>query len=158
MIGLIFAIILFNVVAFTTNKRLTKNQIIHIWAFTIVLQMFFDGYIDHKYHGYWYFDQEIGLLDFLPVTVLVPSVNMMFLNWYPFHSSLFKKALYYLYWLIAILIYEVIALLPEPWGYFRYGWWNLWYSLLIDPFLLIILVVYYKWICKIEKQLIQNGA
>ncbi|MFN7251395.1 MAG: hypothetical protein ACK4M9_11470 [Anaerobacillus sp.] len=151
MVGLILAIILFNVVAFTTNKRLTKNQIVHIWAFTIVLQLLFDGYIDHKYQGYWYFDKEIGLFDFLPVTVLVPPVNMMFLNWYPFNSTLLKKALYFLYWLIAIVAYEVIALLPEPWGYFNYGWWKLEYSILIDPFLLIILVMYYKWICKIEK-------
>lgn len=151
MIGLIFAIILFNVVAFTTNKHLTKNQIVHIWTFTIVFQMLFDGYIDHNYLGYWYFDQGIGLFDFLPVTVLVPPVNIMFLNWYPFNSTLFKKSMYFLYWLIFILIYEVIALLPEPWGYFNYGWWKLWYSMLIDPILLIILVKYYKWVCKIEK-------
>lgn len=151
MIGLVIAIILFNFVAFTTNKHLTKNQIVHIWAFTIILQMAFDGYIDHKLKGYWYFTKDVDLLDLPTVTVLVPPVNMMFLNWYPFNSILFKKAKYYLYWLIFIVLYEVIALLPEPWGYFHYGWWNLWYSILINPLLLTILVKYYKWICKIEK-------
>ncbi|WP_338059383.1 hypothetical protein [Bacillus coahuilensis] len=39
MIGLILSIIVFNLVAFQTNKRLSKNQMIHVWAFTIVLQM-----------------------------------------------------------------------------------------------------------------------
>lgn len=155
MIGLIAAIILFNIVAFKTNKRLTKNQIVHIWTFTIVLQMFFDGYIDHKYGGYWYFNKEIGLLDFLPVTVLVPPVNMMFLNWYPFHSTLLRKCYYYLVWWVIIVLYEVVTLLPEPWGYFRYGWWDLWYSILIDPILLLILVKYFRWICKIEKRFVE---
>lgn len=153
MVGLLLAIIVFNVVAFATNKRLTKNQIVHIWTFTIVFQMFFDGYIDHKYQGYWYFNKEIGLLDFLPVTVLVPPVNMMFLNWFPFKSTLFKKVFYFLCWWVSIVIYEVIALLPEPWGYFNYGWWKLWYSILIDPILLLILLYYYKLIRKIEKEL-----
>ncbi|MFE8700809.1 hypothetical protein ACFYKX_09300 [Cytobacillus sp. FJAT-54145] len=156
MIGLFIAIIIFNIVAFTTNKRLTKNQIIHIWTFTIILQMAFDGYIDHKFKGYWYFTKDVDILDLPTVTVLVPPVNMMFLNWYPFNSTGLKKALYYLYWLIFIVIYEVVALLPEPWGYFHYGWWKLWYSILIDPILLISLVIYYKWICKIEKESLIN--
>lgn len=151
MIGLVIAIILFNIVAFITNKRLTKNQIIHIWTFTIILQMAFDTYIDHKYQGYWYFTKDVDFLDLPTVTVLIPPVNMMFLNWYPHHSTLFKKALYYLCWLTFMVIYEVIALLPEPWGYFHYGWWKLRYSIMLDPLLLLSLVTYYKWIRKIEK-------
>ncbi|GGM38067.1 hypothetical protein GCM10011351_25300 [Paraliobacillus quinghaiensis] len=156
MIGLIIAIFLFNIVAFRTNKRLTKNQIVHIWSFTIILQMAFDGYIDHKLQGYWYFSKDVDLLDLPTVTLLIPPVNMMFLNWYPFNATLFKKVLYYLYWLIPLVLYEVIALLPEPLGYFNYGWWRLEYSIFIDPLLLIILVKYYKWISKIEKSISLN--
>lgn len=151
MIGLILAIIFFNVVAFTTNKRLTKNQIVHIWLFTMLFQSLFDLYVDQKYHGYWYFSQDVDWVSLPAIIMLVPPVNIVFLNWYPYNASLFKKVLYYLYWLVFMLLYEVVALLPEPWGYFNYGWWKLRYSILIDPFLLIILVIYYKWICKIEK-------
>jgi len=97
------------------------------------------------------FNEDVDLLDFPTVTILVPPVNIMFLNWYPFDSTNFKKRFYYLGWLIFIALYEVIALLPEPWGYFNYGWWKLSYSILINPLLLLILVTYYKWICKIEK-------
>jgi hypothetical protein len=151
MIGLIIAIIIFNSVAFITNKRLTKNQIVHIWAFTIAFQILFDGYIDQKYHGYWYFTPEVDWASLPALTILVPAVNMMFLNWYPFEASLSKKVLYYFWWLIALLGYEVLMLLPEPWGYFNYGWWNLGYSALIDPFLLLIMAAYYKWISKLER-------
>lgn len=52
MIGLIIAIIIFNIIAFKTNKNLTANQIIHIWLFTITLQKTFDVFVDLKFHGY----------------------------------------------------------------------------------------------------------
>jgi hypothetical protein len=151
MIGLIFAIILFNLVAFKTNRNLTRNQIVHIWAFTIALQGLADLYIDVKYHGYYYFYKEVDWNSLLTLTLVLPPVNMMFLNWYPFNKKWIKKTIYMSLWVIGILIYELITLLPEPWGYFNYGWWNIWYSTLVDPFLLIIVVKYYKWICKIEK-------
>ncbi|MEH7373868.1 hypothetical protein [Neobacillus drentensis] len=151
MIGLIIAVILFNLIAFITNNRLTKNQIVHIWAFTIIFQGLADLYIDHKYQGYWYFTKDVDWASLPTLTMLIPPVNMMFLNWYPFNSPLLKRILYYIFWLVFMLIYEVISLLPEPWGYFNYGWWKLEYSILVDPILLVILLNYYKWICKIEK-------
>jgi hypothetical protein len=151
MIGLIIAVIFFNLLAFITNKRLTKNQIIHIWTFTIIFQAIADLYIDQKYHGYWYFTQDVDWAAFPTLTILLPPVNMMFLNWYPYNSPLLKRFLYFIYWIVFMVIYEVIALLPEPWGYFNYRWWKLEYSILVDPILLVILRNYYKWICKIEK-------
>ncbi|MCQ6282871.1 hypothetical protein [Bacillus sp. EB600] len=151
MIGLIIAVILFNLIAFITNKRLTKNQIVHIWSFTITLQIIADLFIDQKYHGYWYFTQDVDWAALPTLIMLLPPINMMFLNWYPFNSPLLRIILYYIYWIIFMVIYEVIALLPKPWGYFNYGWWKLEYSILVDPILLVILLNYYKWICKIEK-------
>ncbi|MGG3575150.1 hypothetical protein ABES25_21350 [Bacillus gobiensis] len=79
MLGLILAVILFNLVAFITNNRLTKNQIVHIWTFTTDFQILGDTYIDTKYHGYWYFTKEIdGWIEITTFTVLIPPVNMMF--------------------------------------------------------------------------------
>jgi hypothetical protein len=158
MIGLIIAIILFNFIAFKTNKRLTTNQIVHIWAFTIALQQLGDLYIDTKYHGYWYFSKDIDGWSEIPTLImLLPPVNMMFLNWYPFGRSFHKRIIYIFYWVIAILLYEAITLLPEPWGYFNYGWWNLWHSAIIDPLLLLIVLGYYKWIYKLENKLLASN-
>ncbi|WP_026009451.1 hypothetical protein [Priestia filamentosa] len=151
MIGLLLAITLFNTVAFTTNKRLTWNQIVHIWMFTIAFQGLVDLYVAGKYDGYWYFSQAIDWESILALTILIPPVNMMFLNGYPFGSSLCKRMLYIGCWTIGILMYEAIALLPEPWGYFHHVWWRLRYSLFVYPLLLIMVVCYYKWIRKIEK-------
>ncbi|MFC7063824.1 hypothetical protein [Halobacillus seohaensis] len=144
MVGLLLAIILFNIIAFKSNKRLTVKQIAHIWVFTIAFQMSADIFIDIKYQGYWYFRPEVDWAALPAHIALLPPVNMMFLNWYPFGSSLGKQAVYFFYWEIALLTYELLTLIPEPWGYFHYGWWNLGYSAVVDPILLMILLVYYK--------------
>jgi hypothetical protein len=152
MIGLLIAVIIFNVIAFKTNKKLTGNQIVHIWVFTIAFQVTFDILVEFKYHGYWYFEKGIDWVGLIPHTVLVPPVNIFFLNWYP-HKGIFSKKLFFLViFLIAILLYEMVTLLPAPWGYFHYGWWKLWHAAIINPILLIILLGYYKWICHLEKK------
>src|SRR4051794_22700365 len=108
MIGLILAIILVNFIAFSTNTRLSSNQIVHIWMFTIALQMNFDFYVDLEYHGYWYFTKKVDWKELPTNIVLVPPVNMIFLNFFPFKKSLVKKLSFFLLFLIGILIYEVI--------------------------------------------------
>ncbi|MFX3617905.1 MAG: hypothetical protein ACE3JK_10280 [Sporolactobacillus sp.] len=148
MIGLLTAIIVFNAFVFWKNSRLSKNQIIHIWTFTIALQTVADLYTSFKYHAYWYFNGEIDWKILPVMLVLIPPVNIIFLNWYPFKQVLFKQIFYILCWSIAITFYEWIALLPEPWGYFHYGWWKIEYTLAIDPFLFLIVAEYYNWIKK----------
>nr|WP_132744963.1 hypothetical protein [Scopulibacillus darangshiensis] len=151
MFGLIIAVILFNFIAFLTNKRLSKNQIVHIWVYTIAFQTLFDSFIDLKYHGYWYFTEEHDWASLPALTMLIPPVNIMFLNWYPFNSPIIKHIFYFICWTLVLLMYELLTLLPKPWGYFHWGWWHLGYAAMTDPILLITLVLYYKWICRIEK-------
>lgn len=151
MVLCIISVLLFNFVVYKTNKRLTKNQVVHIWTFTIILLTWADIYIDEKTGGYWYFHKGIEWRNFIVYLLLIPPVNVIFLNWYPFNASKLKVFCYFVYWIIAITAYELLSLLPEPWGFFHYGWWNVGYSIICDPFLLLILLTYYKWICKIEK-------
>ncbi len=148
---MLIAIFVFNFVAFSKVRNLSVNQIVHITVFTIAFQTFADLYLDLKYHGYWYFSKGVDFLSIPTLTMIIPPVNVMFLNWYPLKRPLMKQALYIICWTIPLLMYETLALLPAPWGYFHYGWWKLWYSAIVDPILLVILVLYYKWILKIEK-------
>lgn len=91
MIGLIISVIIFNTIAFNINKRLTANQIVHIWTFTIAFQCIFDIIVEFKYHGYWYFSKGVDWVGLIPHTVLIPPVNMMFLNGYPFERRMRKS-------------------------------------------------------------------
>ncbi|WP_339149239.1 hypothetical protein [Sutcliffiella sp. BMC8] len=56
MIGLILAIILFNIIAWKVKKKLTRNQMVHIWLFTIAFQLIHDLIVEFKLGGYWYFN------------------------------------------------------------------------------------------------------
>jgi hypothetical protein len=152
MIGLLIAIAAFNFLGFKTNKLLTGNQILHIWLFTISLQVLFDLFVEFKFHAYWYFDKELNWAGILPHVFLIPPVNMFFLNWFPYKKRWVKQVIYLTVFVIAILIYEIIALLPDPWGYFHYGWWKLWYAAILDPILLLILLGFYKWVCILEEK------
>ena len=151
MVGLIIATVFFNLIALKINKRISLSHMYHIWVFTIAFQTVFDVFVDFKYHGYWYFSKNIDWQAALAL-FLVPPVNIVFLNYFPYKKTFMKKILYIAGWEIVLLLYEVIALLPEPWGYFHYGWWTLWHSLVINPILLMILLGYYKWIVKLEKR------
>lgn len=154
MIGLITAIIIFNFISFKTNKRLTFNKILHIWTFSVAFQCVFDVFVVFKYEGYWFFKKNVlEWASILPHLFLVPPVNIMFLNWFPFRTKVTKQISCIFLFAIACVIYEAITLLPEPWGYFHYGWWTIWHSAVIDPILLMILLGYYKRICKAEKKL-----
>ncbi|WP_042455587.1 hypothetical protein [Neobacillus dielmonensis] len=152
MIGLIIAIIVFNYFAFTGKNRLTGNQMLHIWTFTVAFQTLFDLFVEFKYQAYWYFNQDINWSGILPHLLIVPQANWIFLKWFPFRAERVKKLLFFFSFLLFILLYELVTLLPEPWGYFRYGWWTIWHAVIIDPILLIILLGYYKWVCKLEKR------
>lgn len=154
MIGLILAIVVFNLTAFKINKILTVNQIVHIWVFTIAFQSLFDIMVEFKFHAYWYFGKDVEWSGLIPHLILVPPVNITFLNWFPYSAKILKKAMYIFFFVIAILLYELVTLLPEPWGYFHYGWWTIWHAAILDPVLLLILLGYYKWICRLERKVL----
>ncbi|WLR57475.1 hypothetical protein LC048_11825 [Mesobacillus subterraneus] len=151
MIGLLLSVFIFNLIAFKINQRLLPSQVVQIWTFTIAFQVLFDLIVELKYQSYWYFSPEIDWIGLIPRTVLIPPVNMIFLNLYPFEKKLLNKILFLLFFVVLILIYELITLLPEPWGYFHYGWWQIWYSAIVDPVILLCLLGFYKWIQRLEQ-------
>ncbi|RBP95898.1 hypothetical protein DFO70_102223 [Cytobacillus firmus] len=152
MVLLIASIIAFNIVAFKMNKKITPSQVLQIWTFTIAFQMIFDLIVEFKHHFYWYFTPAIEWEGLLPRLFLIPPVNIIFLNGYPFSKGILKKMVYLLFFVAGIILYEMAALLPEPWGYFNYGKWKIWYSVIVDPFLLLALVLFYKLLILLEEK------
>ncbi|GKU82633.1 hypothetical protein [Niallia sp. NCCP-28] len=155
MIGLLIAVALFNFLAIKLNKRLNANRVLHIWMFTSTFQLLFDMFVDFKYLGYWYFTKDIDWISILYTIFLVQPVNIIFLNYYPFKKGIVSKIMFIFGFNVVILLYENVTLLPEPWGYFHYGWWKIWYSALINPILLISLILYYHYIVSLEQKVIR---
>ncbi|MFD1779157.1 hypothetical protein ACFSFW_10800 [Fredinandcohnia salidurans] len=154
MFLLLISILLFNYIAYKRNKIPTHRNL-SIWSFTIAFQVTFDVFIEFKYHGYWYFDKGVDWIGVLPHTLLIPPINVLLLSWFPFNSHFFKKVIYITCWTIGVLIYEGLTLLPEPWGYFHLGWWELWYDSIVVPIQILILLGYYKLICKLENEAVK---
>lgn len=156
MIILYSSVVVLNSLAYKLVKKLSANSALHIWVFTCAFQLFFDIFIDVKYHGYWYGTQGIDWNVFPAYCALIPPVNLLFLNFFPFGRSLLRRIVYIAAWEVGLLGYELLALQPDPWGYFHYGWWSIWHSAVINPFLLLILTGYYKWILRLEARLIRQ--
>jgi hypothetical protein len=154
MFLLFISILLFNYIAYKKNK-IPMHRSISIWSFTIAFQITFDVFIEFKYYGYWYFDKGVDWIGVLPHTLLIPPINILLLSWFPYNSNLFKQVIYITSWTIGALIYEGLTLLPEPWGYFHLGWWELWYDSIVVPILILILLAYYKMICKLENEAVK---
>lgn len=146
MVGLLISVIIFNLIAVKINKKLTLSQVVQIWTFTIAFQNVFDLIVEFKFHSYWYFTPGVDWAGLIPRTILIPPVNIIFLNLYPFGKSAMKRILFVALFVTVILLYELAALLPQPWGYFHYGSWKIEYSLIADPIILYFLLGFYKWI------------
>lgn len=132
------------------------NRKVSIWTFTIVFQITFDSIVELKYNGYWYFDNGIDQLGFLAHTVLIPSINILLLSYFPFNASVFKKGNYIVCWTVVFMLYEKLISLPEPLGFFHLGWWKVWIDVIGALILILIMLGYYKWICNMEKKLLNS--
>jgi hypothetical protein len=152
MIGLIISVIIFNLIALKVNKKLTLSQIVQIWTFTIAFQNLFDLIVEFKFHGYWYFSKDVDWIGLIPRTILIPPVNIILLNLYPFGKSAVERMIIFALFVAATLLYELTTLLPQPWGYFNYGWWKIEYSLIVNPIILYCLLGFYKWITLLERK------
>ncbi|NRD78951.1 hypothetical protein HPT25_16425 [Bacillus sp. BRMEA1] len=156
MVGLFISIVIFNLIALKIKKQLTRSQMLQIWLFSSFLQILFDVFVDVKYQGYWYFSKDIDWQALFVYLFIVPTVNIIFLNKFPFQTKRVKQVFYIFTFNVFILIYELVVLLPEPWGYFHYGWWNIGYSAILNPFLVLILLGFFKIVCRLEEQSITS--
>jgi len=151
MLGLLISIFLINSIALMTVKRLKKSHAVHMCLFTVYFHLIVDLFLSYKYGGYWYFHHAIEWTDLLALTLLSPPAMLIFLDRFPFHVSFLKRLFYILIWSLILVVYEALTLLPEPWGFFRHGWWRLGYSAVLYPLLFAFALFYYRWICRIEK-------
>ncbi|WP_059351297.1 hypothetical protein [Bacillus coahuilensis] len=88
-LGLIVFALLFNVIAFFVNK-LNYKQLAHVYSFSVAFALIFDLFVNFSFQGYWYFENELLWDGLAAMILLVVPANIVFLNWYPFNTSLKK--------------------------------------------------------------------
>ncbi|WP_442952691.1 CBO0543 family protein [Paenibacillus sp. Root444D2] len=104
--------------------------------FSRAIQSISDIYLDLGLNLYGYFAPGVEWLTLIPVFGLYPAFTIIYLNYFPFKSSLLKKCIYIILYSICATIFEWLSVKS---GYFYYNHWKLWYSAIIYPGLLIIL-------------------
>ncbi|WP_319005799.1 CBO0543 family protein [Metabacillus niabensis] len=116
--------------------------------FSTVLQLITDIYLEFKYNFYWYFSPGVDYITLWVVFWIYPSVNILFLNFYPTNKKFSTSVYYILGWTLFALVYEWVAV---NYGFFQYNGWKLWYSAIIYPFLYLLLYINWKIIRRLYR-------
>lgn len=141
MVFLIVSIVVFNLALIFMPKKVTWGEIYTTILFTLFLQQFVDIIFDLKFNQYGYFSKGVDFVTFIVVFGVYPALNSLIVNFYPHGKSLPLKALYIVGWSAFSLAYELVLLHTKV---FYYNGWHWWYSAMIYPALIIILMLQLK--------------
>ena len=141
MFFLLTSLLVVYIIAISIPKRISWLQIWSTSLFSLVMETFSDMTLDFKLNLFGYIAPGLQWSGFLPI-FLYPPVNVIFLNYYPYGKTKHIKLIYFVCWIAFCLAFEVAALSS---GFFHYLRWNLWYSALCYPILLLIVLLNYRF-------------
>ncbi|MBU7594603.1 hypothetical protein FVO58_19105 [Metabacillus halosaccharovorans] len=148
MFLLFISVIIFGLIIYFMPKRISYFEMYTTSLFSTVLQLITDIYLEFKYNFYWYFSPGVDYITLWVVFWIYPSVNIIFLNFYPTTKKFSTSVYYILGWTLFALVYEWVAVNS---GLFQYNGWKLWYSALIYPFLYLLLYINWKIIRRLYR-------
>lgn len=139
LVLLFFFIII--IIAYLVPKRLSKIELYTTSLFALVFGINVDMVLNFKYHLYGYFGKGFQWLGFVGEFLYFIPVSILFLNFYPFKGTNQKKLFYILAWSAGSSIIEYFV---EMTHFFNYTGWKLWYSIILYPFIFLILVTHLR--------------
>ncbi|WP_430121699.1 CBO0543 family protein [Neobacillus rhizosphaerae] len=151
-IFLIISILIFNIVAIKTRKRLPRTVIYSTIFFALCIQQYFDSYATFFFKAWGFF--SVDTADFPSLLVkwgIYPAVIVIIINWYPYKSSKLKKFFYIMGWSVFSTAFEWMTI---KLGILWHIHWNLFNSFIIYPIIyylfLILHVKFYQWLKRRE--------
>ncbi|GAA0342649.1 hypothetical protein GCM10008967_36370 [Bacillus carboniphilus] len=144
MILMVATITIFWLIIWKIPKQVTKLEMYVTSFFSLYLALLADSILGGMYKLYSYFKPGVHYMDLVAGIGIYPAVNILFLNLFPYKSSLLKKYIYIFVWTIFSLLYEWFA--ANHSDLFNYQGWRTWYSAPIYPLLFIILLLNLKWV------------
>lgn len=90
-------------------KRLTKVEIYATSFFALFYGKTVDEILDLKKNFYGYFGKGLQYLGLVMQVLIYPTVNLLFLNYFPHRKKLPNKILYILGWSVFSLLFEQLA-------------------------------------------------
>lgn len=137
MTFLIISVVIINLISFLIPKQMTKMEMYATSFFALCFVLIVDIFLDLKLDWYGYFQKGVQAQSLIAIFGLYPSVNIIFLNYFPFKKGLGPKSYYILLWSALIVLFEWASVKS---GYFYHNEWKYWYSAIVAyPIILIIL-------------------
>lgn len=146
MFFIVISSILFYTIIYVMPKRVTLLEMYATTWFTLTFVMTVDIYLSFKLHLYGYLAE--GTIDWKTFIIhfgVFPAYNIIFLNYFP--KTRLHQVLYILGHSLICVVYEEISILT---GAFYHNHWNIVYSAMLYPFILLILYLNLKVIRKLK--------
>lgn len=134
-------------VCFFANRKVSWLEIYASTFFADYIRLKVDTYLAYKNNYYYYFDGGISYYSILFV-FLFGSVNYLIINWYPYNENKGTQIFYVLSWTAWSIFIEIASVMG---GFFHYNTWELIYSLIWYPCLIIILLLNIKVLRYLKK-------
>ncbi|WDM03062.1 hypothetical protein JI721_14190 [Alicyclobacillus cycloheptanicus] len=114
--------------------------------FAVMLELLCNIYLDLKLDWYGYFEKGAQWTSMLIIFGIYPAANAIFLNYYQRMKTRVQQFWYIIGCSVFAVVYEWLA---EVFGFFYRNEWKLWYSVIVYPFLFLLLVGVLKFVRKL---------
>lgn len=143
------SIVLFNSAALMVRKRLSSAELYCTIIFGLFVQSLTDIYASFRFYAWGFFKIEQAELTSLWIILgIYPASAVLIINWYPYHSVWWKKALYLFVWTIYSTGYEWLCVKT---GVIWHGNWTLWESFFLYPIIYYMLVLHVRFVRWLNK-------
>jgi hypothetical protein len=150
MLFLIATVITVNLIVYFIPKKISNIDMYVSSLLAVILASLADLYLDVKLLWYWYFSKEIEWSWLILLLGGIPSFTILYMNFFPFYKNVWIRTLYIICWSTFFTGFELISVYIA--GILHYGKWNIGYSALCYPVLLLLLylncLLIRKWIKK----------
>lgn len=151
-VGLVFMIffcLILVSIAIFMPKKIKRAELYATSAFAVALGLSVDSILALKYKFYTLLGEGVQWGPLFGQIILYASANMIILNYFPYHRSLLRKIIFIIVITAITVIFELLSKIT---GFIRYNEWNIWYSSLLYPFLILLLV----WNMNIFRMLVRK--
>lgn len=139
---------IFAFIAFIIPKKMKGYEIYVTSIFATLFGLLVDTILAVKFKLYVLDKPGVQFPPLIGQVVLYFSTNIILLNFFPFSKPLKWKVVYVLGFTLLTLLFEYLS---YKIGFIKYNEWKIWYSALCYPFLILFLVLHYKffiWLVK----------
>ncbi|GKU81861.1 hypothetical protein [Niallia sp. NCCP-28] len=118
-------------------KRISMIEIYATSFFAYSFGITTDIILNFKYDWYGYGEEGAQIYTTICLILVYFSINILYLNFFPFSLKALHKTLYILLWTLLSIAYEAFIVHTHM---FYYNEWKLWYSAILYPIIFSILI------------------